>query len=80
MEENDKRYVYLMQCSFYEPNSGSLMVRAKSEEHARELLPKMLPHVKDLVVHDVHKQDEIDITKTEVSSDSSGTPPSVSIN
>ena len=57
MEETDKeeRYMYVAQVSFWQPNSGVLHVRARDETHARELLPKLLPSIRDLEIHDIVK-------------------------
>lgn len=57
---SDGRKVYIAQISFSIPDSGPVHLLARDPEHAKELLPKMLAHVKDLVVHDIVEESKIE--------------------
>lgn len=50
---------YIVTIAFYMPNAGPIPVMAESEEHARELVPKMVPHLKDVQIVDVY-EDHLD--------------------
>ena len=74
-DDGIERHVYICQVSFYEPNSGTMKVFAKDEADARDLLPKLVPAVKDLVIHSVFKEDLIAAS----TADTGSTPPSMTV-
>lgn len=57
--DNDKRRVFVAQIGFWQPDSGPVQLLARDEAHARELLPKMLSHFRDLVIYDLVDQSNI---------------------
>lgn len=63
---------FICTISFYEPNSGPIRILAKDEAHARELLPQMLVHVKDLKILDVVAEESIKLVQP---SDDTEEPP-----
>lgn len=73
-KDNDKREVFVMQISFYRPEAGPVYVLAKNKEHAKELLPKLMPSCKDIVVHDIAAQDELAKSVQDILPDSTQTP------
>jgi hypothetical protein len=56
----EKRKLYVAQISFLQPDSGPIQVPARDEEHARELIHKMLAHLRDLKIHDIFEHDKMD--------------------
>jgi hypothetical protein len=59
-EDKDKRKRFIVQISFYIPESGPIQVWATDEAHARELVPKMVPHLKDVQIHDIFSADDVE--------------------
>lgn len=60
-EQTKTRKRYVAQISFSIPDSGTVGVFAESEEHARELLPKILAHARDLTIHDIVEEKYVDL-------------------
>lgn len=56
----EKRKLYVAQISFLQPDSGPIQVPARDEAHARELISKMLSHLKELTIHDIFENDKMD--------------------
>jgi acetyl-CoA carboxylase carboxyltransferase component len=60
VENNENRKVFVAQISFDATDSGPIQLLARDEKHALELIPKMLGHLKNLVVHDIIEQSKIE--------------------
>lgn len=56
----DKLKRYIAQISFYMPQFGPVQVFAKDEEHARELIPKIGSHLRDLTIHHIAPSEEFE--------------------
>lgn len=51
--ESKARKRFIVHISFWLPEAGPIQVWANDEAHARELAPKMVPHLKDVIIHDI---------------------------
>lgn len=57
----DKTYKkFIAQISFWIQESGPVQVFARDAEEAKTKVPLLLPHLKDVVVHDVFPADQIE--------------------
>ena len=78
---NEKRKRYVAQVSFSIPDSGPVGVFARDEAHARELFGKLLAHVKDLVIHDIVEEANIQqLPPAPNAQDEQGPPPGATVN
>lgn len=80
--DNNEHKSYIIQAGFWRFDAGTMRVYAKTEEEARELLPKMLQSARDIQIFSVIPESEIkDIVEQSndamptPSSDGSSTPP-----
>jgi hypothetical protein len=60
MSDEAKRKRFIVQISFYLPESGPIQVWATDEAHARELVPKLVSHLRDVQIHDIFDADNIE--------------------
>ena len=73
--DEDKRFPYILQVSFWEPRGGPVRVFARSKEHAAELMPKMIPGAKDLAIHDIALESDLIKEDMQVEQDDPTQPP-----
>lgn len=84
MKTDDKYRSYIVQASFWRYDGGPLRVLARTEEEAKEILPKLLgSNVRDLEVHTVIPESQIEHNSNEPEQDvepSSVPPTSTMVN
>lgn len=73
--DEDKRFPYILQVSFWEPRGGPVRVFARSKEHAAELMPKMIQGAKDLQIHDIALESDLIKEDMAVEQDDPTQPP-----
>jgi len=59
MNEETTHTVWVAQISFYAPESAPINVIAQTKEEAMEIIPRMLPNCKDIVIHTLVEQSAI---------------------
>jgi len=64
MNEETTHTVWVAQISFYAPESAPINVIAQTKEEAMEIIPRMLPNCKDIVIHTLVEQSAIKRPKT----------------
>ena len=74
-ETQEKRIPYVLQITFWEQHGGPVRVFARDAEHAKELLPKLLPSAKDIVIHDIVEESALQKVENKEDKDEEETPP-----
>ncbi len=77
---SEARESYILQISFWQPSGGPVRVLARDEEHAKELLPKLLPGVRDIQIHDVMLEKDIHQPEETGIDEEQGPPPGTKVN
>ena len=75
--EGEKRIPYVMQITFWEQHGGPVRVFARDVEHAKELLPKLIPSAKDITIHDVVEESALQKIEPDPSTDETPQTPMV---